>query len=327
MFHPVMLAHAIEEAEVENITPAAFLAEWKYDGIRVQVASAPGGKALFSHAGDDISGVFPEVLACVDFEAVLDGELIVKDGAGNASFAHLRQRLNRKSPDAKLIAAYPGHLILYDALSIGGRDLRPLPLAERKAELARWFEAVKPAGAWLAQPLAFRDPAGLRTLRAQGPAPGSPHIEGLMLKRLDSPYAGGRPKGLWYSWKRDPKLIDAVLMYAQRGAGKDAALYSSFTFGLWHGGALSPIGKADAGFTEEELKELGKWVRDHAMQRFGPVLEVEKALVFEVAFDAVHRSARHKSGVALRGARIARIRWDKPAREADELQALAKKLD
>ena len=148
-----------------------------------------------------------------------------------------------------------------------------------------------------------------------------------MLKRLDSPYVPGRPKGLWYKWKRDPKLADAVLMYAQRGTGKGAALYTGYTFGLWHEGALSPIGKADFGFTDEELKELDKWVRDHAIARFGPVLEVEKALVFEVAFDAVHRSARHKSGVALRGVRINRIRWDKPAREADELGCLAKWLD
>jgi DNA ligase-1 len=326
-FHPVMLAHAIEEAEVETITPDAFMAEWKYDGIRVQVVSTPAGKALFSRAGDGISGAFPEVLARVNFEAVLDGELIVKSGAGIASFSHLQQRLNRKSPDPKLIAAYPGHIVLYDALVLDGRDLRPLPLTERKAELARWFDAAQPAGTELAPPLAFRGPADLRALRAQGPAPGSPPIEGLMLKRLDSPYAAGRPEGLWYKWKRDPKLVDAVLMYAHRGMGKGAALYTGYTFGLWREGALSPIGKAASGFTDEELTELDKWVRDHAVARFGPVLEVEKALVFEVAFDAVHRSARHKSGVALRGVRINHIRWDKPACEADELGALAKWLN
>ena len=325
-FHPVMLAHAIEEAEVETITPGAFMAEWKYGGLRVQVVSTPAGKALLSRAGDDISGAFPEVLARVDFEAVLDGELIVKSGE-IASFSHLQQRLNRKSPDPKLIAAYPGHIILYDALGLDGRDLRPLPLTERKAELARWFEAARPAGTELAPPLAFRNSGDLQALRAQGPAPGSPHIEGLMLKRLDSPYVAGRPKGLWYKWKRDPKLAGAVLMYAQRGTGKRSSLYTDYTFGLWHEGALSPIGKANSGFTDEELKELDTWVRDHAIARFGPVLEVEKALVFEVAFDAVHRSARHKSGVALRGVRVNRIRWDKPAREADELGCLAKWLD
>ena len=326
-FHPVMLAHAIEEAEVETITPAEFMAEWKYDGIRVQVVSTPAGKGLFSRTGDGIGAAFPEVLARVNFEAVLDGELIVKAGGEIASFNHLQQRLNRKSPDPKLIAAYPGHIILYDALAIEGRDLRPLPLTERKAELARWFEAAQPAGAELAQPLAFRNPGDLHALRAEAATLASPHIEGLMLKRLDSPYAAGRPRGLWYKWKRDPKLVDAVVMYAQRGTGKRSSFFSDYTFGLWHEGALSPIGKAYFGFTDEELKELDKWVRNHAMARFGPVVEVEKDLVFEVAFDAVHRSARHKSGVALRFPRINRIRWDKPAREADELGALAKWLD
>ncbi len=326
-FHPVMLAHAIEEAEVETITPDAFTAEWKYDGIRVQLVSTPHGKALFSRTGDNISGAFPEVLARVDFQAVLDGELIVKSGDEIASFNHLQQRLNRKSPDPKLIATYPGHLILYDALALEGRDLRPLPLTERKAEIARWFEAARPAGAELAQPLAFRGPGDLQRLRAEAATLASPHIEGLMLKRLDSPYVPGRPKGLWYKWKRDPKLVDAVVMYAQRGTGKRSSFYSDYTFGLWHEGALSPIGKAYFGFTDEELKELDKWVRNHTIARFGPVSEVEKALVFEVAFDAVHRSTRHKSGVALRFPRINRIRWDKPAREADELASLAKWLD
>jgi DNA ligase-1 len=326
-FHPVMLAHAIEDAEVETITPGEFMAEWKYDGIRVQVVSTHAGKALFSRTGDDISAAFPDLLARVDFEAVLDGELIVKSGDAIASFNHLQQRLNRKTPDAKLIANYPGHIILYDALSLGGRDLRALPLTERKAEMARWFETARPGGAELAQPLAFRNPGDLQALRAQAASLASPHIEGLMLKRLASSYVPGRPRGLWYKWKRDPKLADAVLMYAQRGTGKRSSLYSNYTFGLWHEGALLPIGKAYSGFTDEELKELDKWVRHHAVARFGPVVEVEKALVFEVAFDAVHRSARHKSGVALRAPRINRIRWDKPAREADELACLAKWLD
>jgi DNA ligase 1 len=321
-FHPLMLAHEIDDAVAETITPDAFLAEWKYDGIRVQLVSAPGAKALFSRAGDDISASFPEVMERVDFEAVLDGELMVEDGGKIAGFGHLQQRLARKSPDLKNAAKYPAHLILYDALSLNGRDLRALQLAERKACLARWFDEVRPAGMELAQPLAFRDPRGLEALRA-GPVP--PHIEGLMLKRLDGAYVAGRPRGLWYKWKRDPKAVDAVLMYAQRGAGKRSS-FLGYTFGLWRNGALLPIGKADFGGAEDELAELGKWVRDHAAERFGPVVEVEKALVMEVAFDAVHRSARHKSGVTLRFPRIRRIRWDKPASEADELDCLAKWL-
>ena len=326
-FHPVMLAHPLEDADLPGIEPGVFLAEWKYDGIRVQIVSTPSGKALFSRSGDDISGAFPDVLARVNFHGILDGELIVKDGGEIASFNHLQQRLNRKAPDPKLLAKYPGHLILYDALAIEGRDLRAAPLAERKAAMARWFEAARPAGAQLAGPLAFHSPGELQALRAEAATLASPHIEGLMLKRLDSLYVPGRPKGQWYKWKRDPMLVDAVVMYAQRGTGRRSSFYSDYTFGLWHNCELSPIGKAYFGFTDEELKDLDKWVRHHTVNRFGPVREVEKTLVFEVAFDAVHRSARHKSGVALRFPRINRIRWDKPAREADELDALAKWLD
>jgi DNA ligase-1 len=326
-FHPVMLAHALEDEELGAITPDAFMAEWKYDGIRVQVVSTPKGRGLFSRSGDNISNAFPEVLARIHFEAVLDGELIVKSGEEIASFNNLQQRLNRKTPDPKLIAAYPGHIILYDALTLEGRDLRALPLTERKAELQHWYETRKPASMDLALPLVFHGPGDLQALRAEAATLASPHIEGLMLKRLDSTYVPGRPKGQWYKWKRDPKLVDAVVMYAQRGTGRRSSFYSDYTFGLWHNGALSPIGKAYFGFTDEELRELDKWVRNNTVARFGPVREVEKALVFEVAFDSVHRSARHKSGVALRFPRINRIRWDKPANEADELSALAKWLD
>jgi DNA ligase-1 len=326
-FHPVMLAHALEDAEVESITPSQYIAEWKYDGVRVQVVSTPAGKALFSRSGDNISAAFPEVLARVNFHAVLDGELIVKSGDEIASFNHLQQRLNRKSPDPKVVAKYPGHIIVYDMLAAEGRDLRPLPLSERKIEMERWFKAMKPEGVELARPLSFRNPGDLQALRAKAAKLASPHIEGLMLKRLDSSYVAGRPKGQWYKWKRDPLLVDAVVMYAQRGSGKRSSFYSDYTFGLWHDGELSPIGKAYFGFTDEELRNLDKWVRNHTVNRFGPVREVEKALVFEVAFDAVHRSTRHKSGVALRFPRINRIRWDKPARDADQLDALAKWLD
>ena len=178
----------------------------------------------------------------------------------------MQQRLNRKSPDPKLIAAYPGHIILYDALAVEGRDLRPLPLTERKAELARWFEAAQPAGAELAQPLAFRNPGELQALRAEAATLASPHIEGLMLKRLELALRRRPPKGQWYKWKRDPMLVDAVVMYAQRGTGKRSSFYSDYTFGLWHNGELSPIGKAYFGFTDEELRELDKWVRNHTVE-------------------------------------------------------------
>jgi DNA ligase-1 len=325
-FHPVMLAHPLEDVPLETIQPGEFLAEWKYDGIRVQIVSTPKGKALFSRSGDDISAAFPDVLGRVGFHGVLDGELIAMAGQEIASFNNLQQRLNRKTPDPKLIAKYPGRVILYDALALGGDDLRPLPLCERKARLRSWFEAAKPEGMDLAEPLTFTSPGELQNLRAEAARLASPHIEGLMLKRIDSTYVPGRPKGQWYKWKRDPLLVDAVLMYAQRGTGKRSSFYSDFTFGLWDGEALSPIGKAYFGFTDEELKDLDKWVRNNTVGRFGPVREVEKRLVFEVAFDAVHRSTRHRSGVALRFPRINRIRWDKPAAEADRLGALGKWL-
>ena len=193
-FHPVMLAHPLEDDELGAITAADFMAEWKYDGIRVQVVSTPRGKALFSRSGDNISSAFPDILARVDFEAVLDGELIVKSGEDIASFNHLQQRLNRKSPDPKLIASYPGHVILYDALALEGRDLRPLPLTERKAALQNWFEAQK-ACMDLAQPLAFRSPGDLQALRAEAAALASPHIEGLMLKRLEFNLRARPPQG------------------------------------------------------------------------------------------------------------------------------------
>jgi DNA ligase-1 len=170
----------------------------------------------------------------------------------------------------------------------------------------------------------MRDPAALAALQAEARSRGR---EGLMLKRRDSAYVAGRVKGLWFKWKRDPLTADAVLMYAQRGHGKRSSYYSDYTFGVWRGEELVPVGKAYFGFTDEELKRIDKWVRDHTVQRFGPVREVEKRLVFEVAFDSIHPSPRHKSGLAMRFPRIARIRWDKPAAEADRIEALAKLVE
>jgi DNA ligase-1 len=324
VFHPVMLANALDDADIGLITPEEFQAEWKYDGIRVQLVSLPTGKALFSRTGDEVSEAFPDLLAGVDFDAVLDGELVVRRNGEIGSFNELQQRLNRKTPSAKLIADAPAHMILYDALRLGTLDLRALPLTERRRHLDRWYIETCPRAMDLAAPLAFDGPEGLARLRASAAEAGGVHVEGLMLKRKSSPYVAGRPQGQWYKWKRDPMLVDAVLMYAQRGSGKRSSFYSDYTFGLWRDGELLPVGKAYFGFTDEELRELDRWVRNNTVNRFGPVREVEKALVFEVAFDSVHASTRHKSGVAMRFPRISRIRWDKPADEADELHALEK---
>jgi DNA ligase-1 len=317
-----MLSNPLDDADIEKITPHEFQAEWKYDGIRVQLVSLPAGRGLFSRTGDDIAAAFPDLLEPVNFHAVLDGELLVTKGGNTGSFNDLQQRLNRKKPSQKLIAEAPAHMVVYDALRLGDEDLRQNPLSERRARLESWFTETAPDRMTLSPSLSFDRPGSLTALRNAASTEGGPHVEGLMLKRKASPYIAGRPQGEWYKWKREAKLIDAVLMYAQRGSGKRSSFYSDYTFGLWQGEELLPVGKAYFGFTDEELRELDRWVRNNTINSFGPVREVDKSLVFEVAFDSVHLSKRHKSGVAMRFPRINRIRWDKPAFEADRLDSL-----
>lgn len=319
VFLPLMLANPIEPGEMEALDPAHYLAEWKWDGIRVQLAARGGERRVFSRAGDDISGAFPEVAVALADGTVLDGELLVVRGGEVAPFNDLQQRLNRKIVNAKMLARYPAFVRLYDALFLGGEDLRPLPLVERRARLETWF-AVTPRSLFDLSPLvpfsAWKELADLRgDARKRG-------IEGLMLKRRDSPYVAGRPKGPWFKWKRDALTFDAVLMYAQRGHGKRSSFYSDYTFGAWRGEELVPVGKAYSGFTDEELAKLDRWVRNHTVERFGPVRGVEPGLVLEIAFDSVHESTRHKSGLAMRFPRVHRIRWDKPAAEADTVETL-----
>lgn len=319
-FTPVMLAHPLEEKDFALITPEQYAAEWKYDGIRVQLVQNHLGKALYTRTGDDIGHSFPEVLERMNFHGIVDGELVVHGDSELGSFNELQQRLGRKAPTAKLIAQYPTAIIAYDLLRLGEEDLRGLPYHERRRLLAATLEQEQPERMRLSPEVPFSDFSELVAHRDSA-APVKA-IEGLMLKRRDSTYVAGRPTGPWYKWKSDPRLVDAVLMYAQRGSGKRSSYYSDYTFGLWRDDQLLPIGKAYFGFTDAELKEIDKWVRYHTTNTFGPVREVDKELVFEVAFDSVHRSARHKSGFALRFPRIHRIRWDKPAREADQLARL-----
>ncbi|MBF0374320.1 MAG: cisplatin damage response ATP-dependent DNA ligase [Alphaproteobacteria bacterium] len=318
-FRPFMLATALDEAELDDLDPSDYAAEWKWDGIRVQL-NGLGERRLFARSGDDLAAAFPDLLAAVPPGVLLDGELLVWGGEGRpAPFADLQRRLNRKAPDRKLIEAFPAHVRLYDLLIEDGEDLRPRPFAERRARLERWMAAGPRPRLDLSPLIPFADWDALRSLRAGAR---DADIEGLMLKRRDSPYLAGRPKGPWFKWKRDPLTADAVLMYAQRGHGKRSSFYSDYTFGVWAGDALVPVGKAYFGFTDEELRLLDRWVRENTVNRFGPVREVRPGLVFEVAFDGVRRSARHRSGLALRFPRIARIRWDKPAAEADRLEAV-----
>ena len=255
---------------------------------------------------------------------MLDGELLVVRGGEVASFNDLQQRLNRKAPTARLLREHPAHVHLYDLLLETGEDLRPLPFAERRLRLEALVARDRPARMDLPDLVPVTDLDELDRLRRD--ARGST-IEGLMLKRRDSPYVAGRPKGLWWKWKRDPHTLDVVVMYAQRGHGLRSSFYSDYTFGCWRTSPdgreeLVPVGKAYSGFTDAELRRLDRWVRERTTARFGPVREVAPGLVLEVAFDSVHRSPRHKSGVAMRFPRVRRIRWDKPASEADRLATL-----
>jgi DNA ligase-1 len=319
VFRPPMLAHPLEVADISALQPQDWRAEWKWDGIRVQLVATEGGRRLYSRGAEDISGAFPEIVEAMDFHAVLDGELLVVRDGRAAPFADLQQRLNRKTVGAKLMAQYPVGIRLYDMLYEGADDVRAQPFDARRSRLEAWFARSRPARMDLSELIRFSSLNELMVLRDGARAAS---IEGLMLKRGDSAYVPGRVKGLWWKWKRDPLTIDAVLMYAQRGHGKRSSFYSDYTFGVWRDDELVPVGKAYFGFSDQELAFLDRWIRNNTVARFGPVREVEKAMVLEVAFDAAQLSNRHKSGVALRFPRIARIRTDKPAAEADRLENL-----
>jgi DNA ligase-1 len=320
-FHPLMLANPLDDSELDALDPGAYRAEWKWDGIRVQLVSRGGEKRLYSRSGDDIGAAFPDILEAMPPDVVLDGELLVLRDGEVAPFNDLQQRLNRKTASAKMLQDYPAAVRLYDILEEGGEDLRPLPFDERRRRLERWMSAGPRPRLNLSPLVPFASWDALRSLRAGARERG---IEGLMLKRRDSAYVPGRPKGPWFKWKRGALTVDTVLMYAQRGSGRRSSFYSDYTFGAWKDGALVPVGKAYSGFTDEELKRLDRWVRDNTVERYGPVREVAPKLVLEVAFDSVHRSSRHKSGLAMRFPRIHRIRWDKPAAEADTVETLEK---
>jgi DNA ligase-1 len=324
VFRPFMLAHPLEELRVSLDDYAA---EWKWDGIRVQIVGAGGATRLYSRAGDDITGSFPDVAAAFGAQGVLDGELLVKgefQGGEAASFNALQQRLGRKIVSAKMQADYPAFVRLYDILFDGPEDVRPLGWSDRRARLERFAASLDPHRFDLSALIEAEHFEALEEIRAGAR---DAAIEGVMLKHRDSPYVAGRRTGLWYKWKRDPLTADCVMMYAQRGHGKRSSFYSDYTFGCWtEEGELLPVGKAYSGFTDEELKRLDHFVRNHTLNRFGPVREVEKTLVLEVAFDSIHESKRHKSGLAMRFPRISRIRRDKPAAEADRIDTLRRMI-
>jgi DNA ligase-1 len=293
---------------------------------------------LYSRTGEDISQSFPDLLDAFGRPAALDGELLIMREGRVQSFNVLQQRLNRKTTSAKLLADFPAHLRAYDLLLDGERDLRELPFVERRARLEKFVADLNDPRLDLSPTVPFTTWGELAAARANpaqaGAGADADAVEGIMLKRRDAPYVPGRPRGLWWKWKRDPFTVDAVLMYAQRGHGKRSSYYSDYTFGLWSNDAQSeelvPVGKAYFGFSDEELLAIDRFVRRNTTERFGPVREVvhepHRGLVLEVAFEGLQRSKRHRSGLAMRFPRISRLRWDKPPREADRLETLQRIL-
>ncbi|GMO12432.1 ATP-dependent DNA ligase [Bradyrhizobium sp. TM233] len=342
-FRPVMLAHAIEDSDFAALDPADYIAEWKWDGIRVQAVAGRDERGhvtarLYSRTGEDITGSFPDLVPSLRLPGAIDGELLILREGRVQSFNVLQQRLNRKVVSPKLIKEFPIHLRAYDLLGDDENDLRELPFAERRERLEAFIGKLDDPRIDLSPTVSFTSWDALTAARADPASAGAGEdadaVEGVMLKRRDAPYLPGRPKGQWWKWKRDPHIIDAVLMYAQRGHGKRSSFYSDYTFGVWTAGEggdeLVPVGKAYFGFTDEELLQIDRFVRRNTTEKFGPVRHVvhegDKGLVLEVAFEGLQRSPRHKSGVAMRFPRISRLRWDKPPREADRLETLERML-
>jgi DNA ligase-1 len=343
-FRPPMLSHAIDASDFAKLDPVEYAAEWKWDGIRVQAVAGlrPDGRRvarLYSRTGEDISHAFPDLVDAFAFDGALDGELLIMREGEVQSFAVLQQRLNRKTVTPQLLAEFPAHLRAYDLLTEAGEDLRGEPLSARRPRLEAFIARLSSPRIDLSPLIPFADWEALGRARENPPAAGAGDdagaVEGVMIKRRDAPYLPGRPKGLWWKWKRDPFVVDAVMMYAQRGHGKRSSYYSDYTFGLWTAGEagdeLAPVGKAYFGFTDAELAEIDRFVRRNTINRFGPVREVvherDRGLVFEVAFEGLQRSARHRSGIAMRFPRISRLRFDKQPSDADRLETLLHMLE
>lgn len=328
-FRPVMLAHPVGDTDLSRLDPDDFAAEWKWDGIRVQWVREGDECRVYSRTGDDISSAFPDLMESLPDNVALDGELLVRSPEGGvAPFSDLQKRLNRKTVSKALLKQYPAFVRAYDLLHLDDKNWRDEPLHLRRTALETFVNkhvSDRLDISTLIRVESFEQLDGLRR------DPPDPLAEGVMLKRWDSPYVPGRPKGPWFKWKRDPFLVDAVMMYAQRGHGKRSSFYSDFTFGVWRTGdhgheELVPVGKAYFGFTDKELKQLDRFVRDNTTERFGPVRAVkadrDEGLVLEIAFEGLQESTRHKSGIAMRFPRIHRIRWDKPTRDADRIENL-----
>ncbi len=344
--YPFQLACPLDPERLNDTTPANWQVEWKWDGIRAQLIRRGGACWLWSRGEELINPAFPELIRlgeALPDGLALDGEVIIwePDAPGPRPFGELQRRLGRKAPGRSLLAELPAAFVAYDLLELGGCDRRPEPLRQRRAALEdlhqQLLAAPFPAGAGrlrLSSTLALPHWQALEALRAGAAAAGA---EGLMLKDLNSPYLVGRRRGSWWKHKLEPLRLDAVLLYAQAGSGRRANLYTDYTFGLWdrpsdpsvaagegepgQPAALVSFAKAYSGLSDEEIVALDRWIRSHTLQRFGPVRAVEPLQVFELAFEGIGPSKRHKSGLAVRFPRISRWRRDKPAGEADTLAA------
>ncbi len=321
--YPFYLASPLEDDITTLGAPSAWLIEWKWDGIRAQLVKR-GGVHLWSRGEELITHRFPEITAAatrLPDGTVLDGEVVAFSGDRPLPFSVLQQRIGRQKLVAQMVQAVPVVCMIYDILESEGRDMRDAPLSERRETLERVLAGTSTLR--LSPRVIVASWDELAALRSQSRTRG---VEGFMLKRLDSLYGVGRKRGDWWKWKIDPYTIDAVLIYAQPGSGKRASLLTDYTFGVWDNGELVPIAKAYSGLSNEEISELDRWIRRHTRERFGPVRHVEPVHVFELGFEAIAASSRHKSGVALRFPRMLRWRKDKPAQEADTLEAVKRLL-
>ena len=325
--YPFFLAHPLDGEPAALGARESWQAEWKWDGIRAQLIHRAGQVFLWSRGEELVTERFPEIAAAASRLAdgtVLDGELLAWRGDRPLSFAALQRRIGRKKLGAKILAEVPAALVAYDLLELDGVDLRAAGLAERRARLAALVADLPAPGALKLSPVVEADSwTGLVELRERSR---ERLAEGLMLKRLSSPYGVGRRRGDWWKWKVDPYTADAVLLYAQRGSGRRASLYTDYTFGVWDGDQLVPFAKAYSGLDNEEILRVDRFVRRNSLERFGPVRRVRPRLVFELAFEGIQESSRHKSGVAVRFPRIHRWRQDKKPEEADTLETIKRLL-
>ncbi|MBE9076204.1 ATP-dependent DNA ligase [Romeria aff. gracilis LEGE 07310] len=319
--YPFFLAAQIEADRFQQETLTRWQAEWKWDGIRGQIIHRADQVFIWSRGEDLITHQFPEFedyFLSLPNGLVLDGEILCWDGQRPLDFNYLQKRLGRKRVTAKLMAENPVHFLAYDLLEQGGEDLRNRPFQERRARLTQLLDEHPSDRVSYSQPLPFKTFEDLQELRQQAREQGA---EGLMLKALDSPYLAGRKRGYWWKYKVDPMTLDAVLIYAQAGSGKRANLFTDYTFALWHQSELVPFAKAYSGLDNAEIEVLDRWIRRHTKERFGPVRSVEPTQVFEIGFEGISESKRHKSGISVRFPRILRWRQDKPMAEADTLES------